>query len=80
MNERSKSKTVRNILIGIIVVFILAVVLLGFAGYRYVTKSIGPLDPDSEEVIEIEIPTGANRRVIGSILDEIGRASCRERV
>ena len=70
MNERSKSKTVRNILIGIIVVFILAVVLLGFAGYRYVTKSIGPLDPDSEEVIEIEIPTGANRRVIGSILDE----------
>ena len=70
MNERGKSKTVRNILLGILGVFLLAIVLLGFAGYRYVTKSIGPLDPESEDVIEVEIPTGANRRMIGGILEE----------
>ena len=70
MNERGKSKTVRNILLGIVGVSLLAIVLLGFAGYRYVTKSIGPLDPESEDVIEVEIPTGANRRMIGGILEE----------
>ncbi len=70
MNERGKSKTVRNILLGIVGVSLLAIILLGFAGYRYVTKSIGPLEPGSEEVIEIDIPTGANRRVIGGILEE----------
>ena len=70
MNERGKSKTVRNILLGIVGVSLLAIVLLGFAGYRYVTKGIGPLDPESEDVIEVEIPTGANRRIIGGILEE----------
>ena len=70
MNERNKSKTVRNIILGIVVVFLFAVIILGFFGYRYVTRSVGPLDPDSEEVIEVEIPTGATRRTIGGILEE----------
>ena len=70
LNERGKSKTVRNILLGITGISLLAIIILGFAGYRYVTKSVGALEPGSEEVIEVDIPTGANRRVIGGILEE----------
>lgn len=70
MNERKKNRTVRNILLGIVVVFILALFFLAFTGYRYVTNSLEPIDETSEEVVEIEIPTGSTRRDIGAILEE----------
>lgn len=70
MNERTKTKTVRNIIVSIVVVFLLAIFVLGFVGYRYVTNSLEPIDEGSEEVVEVEIPTGSNRRQIGAILEE----------
>lgn len=70
MGERQKTKTVRRIIIGILVVFLLVIVFVGFAGYRYVQSSLEPVDEQSEEVVEVEIPQGSSRRTIATILEE----------
>lgn len=72
LNERKKNKTVRNILISIVIVFILAVAFLTYSGYNYVVDSLEPMDETSEEIVEIEIPTGSTRRDIAAILEENG--------
>lgn len=70
MNERKKNRTVRNILLGIVFVFIISLAFLTYSGYKFVTDSFEPMDENSEEVIEIEIPSGSTRRNIGDILEE----------
>lgn len=70
MSERQKTNTVRKIIISIIIIIALAAVILGITGYRYITNSLAPVDEQSEEVIEVEIPQGANRRTIASILED----------
>ncbi len=70
MSERQKSKTVKKIFLTILAVFILAVVVLGFVGYRYITNALAPVDATSEEVIEVEIPAGSTRRDIALKLEE----------
>lgn len=70
LNERKKNKTVRKVLLIVLSVFVLAVVVLGIAGYRFVTNSLEPMDEASEEVVEVEIPRGSNRRNIANILEE----------
>lgn len=72
LNERKKNKTVRKILFGVIVIFVLAIGFLTFSGYRYVTKSLKPVDATSEEIVQVDIPTGSTRRDIGTILEEEG--------
>lgn len=70
MNEQKKQKTVRKIVISIILILFLALGGAVFAGYRYVQNGLEPLDPASEEIIEVEIPTGSSRSQIGSILEQ----------
>lgn len=70
MNERKKEKTIRRIVVSIIVIFFVALGVSAFAGYRYVQSGLNPVNPTSEEVIEVEIPTGSTRRQIGAILEE----------
>lgn len=72
LNEKQKNKTVRKILFIVFAVFILAVAVLGFAGYRYVMNGLEPVDETSEEVIQVEIPSGSTRRNIAMILEEKG--------
>lgn len=70
MNEKHKKKTVRKIVLTVLIVFILLIVFLGFAGYRYVMNSLEPIDEASEEIVEVEIPTGSGRGQIATILEE----------
>lgn len=70
LNERKKNRTVKKVLLVVLSVFVLAVIILGITGYRYVTNSLEPMDETSEEVIEVEIPRGSNRRNIARILEE----------
>lgn len=70
LNERQKNKTVRKILLGVLAVFIIALAIIGFTGYRFVVKNLEPVDVNSEEVIEVEIPSGSSRKDIASILAE----------
>lgn len=70
LNERKKKTTVHKIIFGILIVFVLAIIILGFTGYNYVNNSLEPVDPDSEEVVEVEIPSGSSRGDIANILEE----------
>lgn len=70
MNERQRQKTTQSIIKkGLIILFVL-LIILGFAGYRYVSNGLKPMDAGSEEIIEVEIPTGSSRSSIARILAE----------
>lgn len=70
LSERQKNKTVRKIIFTVLALFILTLAVFGFVGYRYVTNALDPVDASSEEVVEIEVPSGSNRRDIALILEE----------
>jgi len=70
LNERHKDKTVRKIIIRMGIIFLVAISILVFMGYRYITQGLNPIDAESEEVIEIEIPSGSTRRDIANILEK----------
>jgi len=70
LSERQKNKTVRKIIITMVTIFIIAMGVLAFVGYRYVNNGLEPVDANSEEVIEVEIPSGSSRRDIALILEE----------
>ncbi|WP_056986118.1 endolytic transglycosylase MltG [Pediococcus damnosus] len=54
------------------VVTILAVVVVatGFVFYHYFSDALEPLNPDSKQQIQINVPEGSSTRQIGSILQE----------
>lgn len=70
MSETKKNNTVRKIVIRMVILFILAIGVLAFAGYRYIDNGLNPVDAGSEEIIEVEIPSGSTRRDIAMILEE----------
>ncbi len=70
MSETQKNKTVRKIIVRMIILFLIAIGILIFAAYRYVDNGLSPVDPASEEIVEIEIPSGSTRRDIAMILEE----------
>lgn len=70
MSETQKNNTVRKIVIRMVILFILAIGVLAFAGYRYVSNGLNPVDVGSDEIVEVEIPSGSTRRDIAIILEE----------
>lgn len=69
---QNTKRTVQKIVFFIIAVLLLLLVILGVTGYRYFSNSLEPLDPTSEEIIEVEIPIGSSRADIARILEENG--------
>lgn len=63
----SPAKRIIHWTIGVLVVVIL---FFCFLGYRYVQKSLKPLDPASNESIEVKIPIGSSDKQIGDILQK----------
>jgi len=70
LDERQKNKTVRKIIVRMSIIFLIAIIILAFAGYRYVNKGLNPVDAGSEEVVEVEIPSGSTRQDIAKILEK----------
>lgn len=71
MPESQKTKrTVQKIVFFIVAILLLLLVVLGVSGYRYFTSSLEPLNPNSEEAVEVEIPMGSSRADIARILEE----------
>lgn len=73
MREKKKEvKVVRKI----VFIITLAVVLIGLIGgfftYNYIVKGLKPLDPDSEKVINIEVPIGSGLDGISKQLENEG--------
>lgn len=73
MRERKKEvKVVRRIVLGITLVFLLIGLIGGRAVYSYIKGALQPVDPDSEEVVEVEIPIGSGLDTISAKLAEKG--------
>ncbi len=54
----------------IITSFFILFALFLLAGYFYVQRGLSPVEEDSEEVVEVEVPMGSNKNEIGKILEE----------
>ena len=65
--KESPAKKIVHWTVGILIVVIL---FFCFLGYRYVQKSLKPLNPSSNENIEVNIPIGSTNKQIGDILEK----------
>ncbi|WP_422123094.1 endolytic transglycosylase MltG [Planococcus sp. X10-3] len=73
MKEKKKEvKVVRRIVFAIMLILLIAAAILGYQGYNYVTSALAPVDPESEEVVEVEVPIGSNLDSIAALLEENG--------
>ena len=64
--QRNKNNIGKKVLF----IFLLIMGLTIFGVYRYWQNGVNPVAESNEDIIEIEIPLGSNRKQIGSILEE----------
>lgn len=72
LKRSDDAKTVRKIAAVIIISLALILVIGSISGYLYINSALEPVDPDSSEDINIEIPLGSSTSEIASILEENG--------
>src|SRR5690625_1526876 len=73
MREKKKEvKIVRKIVFGIALFVLMISLIGGLFAYNYISKGLKAYDPDSEEIIEVEIPIGSGLNNISKILEEKG--------
>lgn len=71
MKEKKKEvRVVRRIVLIVALVLLLIVAVAGWQAYSYVTEALAPVDPDSEEVINIDVPIGSNLDSIAALLED----------
>lgn len=71
-NRKSEVKIVRKIVLIITLVLFLVVAIGGFSAYSYITSALEPVNPESIDQIDIEIPMGSGVTSISNILEENG--------
>ncbi|MDN5710108.1 MAG: endolytic transglycosylase MltG [Planococcus sp. (in: firmicutes)] len=73
MKEKKKEvRVVRRIVLIVALVLRVGVGVAGWQAYSYVTNALEPVDPNSEEVIDIEVPIGSNLDSIAALLEDNG--------
>ncbi|MEZ0480546.1 endolytic transglycosylase MltG [Planococcus sp. SSTMD024] len=73
MKEKKKEvRVVRRIVLIVALVLLVVVAIAGWQAYSYVTDALEPVDPDSTEVIDVEVPIGSNLDSIAALLEENG--------
>lgn len=73
MREKKKEvKIVRRIVLVITLIVLIVGLIGGRSVYKYITGALQPIDPNSEEVIEVEIPIGSGLDTISAKLAEKG--------
>ncbi|MGT2771662.1 endolytic transglycosylase MltG [Streptococcus marimammalium] len=75
LSRRNRKKTNKiavriSLMLGTLVLVLLLATT--FFGYRYVMSAIEPLDRNSTEFIQVEIPEGSGNKLIGQILEKSG--------
>ncbi|GAB2554750.1 endolytic transglycosylase MltG [Gracilibacillus alcaliphilus] len=71
--KRAKDVSVaRKIILILLIIFAIIVVVGGFSAYQYIQKAISPVDPSSNQEVEITIPLGASSSDIADLLEEEG--------
>src|SRR5690625_4366640 len=66
------AKIVRKIVFIIVSSLILILVIGVVSGYFYIKSALGPVDQESTEEIEVEIPLGSSSTQIANTLEENG--------
>ncbi|HLS61099.1 MAG TPA: endolytic transglycosylase MltG [Virgibacillus sp.] len=67
-----EAKVVRRI-VGIVIISLIVIfVSMSIVGYLYIKSSLKPVDPKSDEKIEVSIPMGASTSDITNLLEEEG--------
>lgn len=72
LTEIEDAKIVRKIVFIIISSIILIVLVGGMSSYFYISSALKPVDPNSDEEIEVEIPLGSSSSEIAKILQNNG--------
>ncbi|GLO66663.1 MULTISPECIES: endolytic transglycosylase MltG [Oceanobacillus] len=73
MKKRAEeASTVRKIVSIIIIAMVLILIIGGISGYLYISSSLKPVNPDSDEKIAVEIPMGSSTSTIANTLEENG--------
>ncbi|MGP4041768.1 endolytic transglycosylase MltG [Gracilibacillus sp. D59] len=71
--ERAKEASLaRRIIIIVLIVLTGVIIIGGYTAYNYVQKGVSPVDPNSEETIDVTIPLGSSSSDIASILEDKG--------
>lgn len=69
--EESSFSAIKVVLITLLILFLIGVTGLGVGGY-YVYTNLQPIDPQSEEFVQVEVPLGSSSSKIAQILEENG--------
>ncbi|AXH98938.1 endolytic transglycosylase MltG [Sporosarcina sp. PTS2304] len=70
LEQKKEVKTVRKIVFWIVTILLLVALIGGFSIYSYIKGALEPMDPDSEKIIEVEIPIGSGLDSISEILEK----------
>ncbi len=68
--KKGEIRTVRRVVSIIAVVALVVLVIIGVSGYNYISSALEPVDPESNDIIAVEIPMGSGITVISSILEK----------
>ena len=73
MREKKKEvKVVRRIVLWITLLILVIGIIGGIITYKFIKSGMEAFDPDSEEIIEVEIPIGSGLNLISEKLEEAG--------
>ncbi|WP_408641003.1 endolytic transglycosylase MltG [Secundilactobacillus angelensis] len=67
---KKKMSTGQKIITGVVSILVVLLVISGVVFYRYFQSALKPLNPKSQEVVQVDIPMGASSKRIGSILQD----------
>ncbi|WLR49952.1 endolytic transglycosylase MltG [Bacillus tianshenii] len=70
--RHDEAKTVRKIVLAIVLTVGLLVVSGAVGGYFYISSALKPVNLESEKMIDVTIPIGSSTRSIANILEENG--------
>src|SRR5699024_958293 len=72
LEQKEEVRTVRKIVLWIVAIVLVVGIVGGFSVYTYIKGALQPVDPDSEKVIEVEIPIGSGLDTISEKLEKSG--------
>lgn len=72
LEQKKEVKIVRRIVFILALLIIIGGLLGGRAVYKYINEALQPVDPNSEEIIDVEVPIGSGLTSIAEMLEEKG--------
>lgn len=72
LEQKEEVRTVRKIVFWIVTAILLIGIIGGISVYTYIKSALEPVDPESEQVVEVEIPIGSGLDLISERLEKAG--------